>query len=225
MPNDTPTRYSFRLPIPLEKVEQRLGLAYEQQVAKRGLVCENSVEQAERLHQIAGWLTSTNTRPCLLLYGGVGSGKTTMARAIGAYIWTLRTSAEQLVKECNPIRTTEQQDKAQARIFDAMLHLPKPIFFTAKDICKLDETGRKNLERGFLIIDDLGVEPAVVNDYGTKNTPVLDIILARYDNMNPTIVTTNLNFEDIGRFYGERAKDRFKEVFGCIGFLNKSHRK
>lgn len=201
-----------------------LRKAYEQQVAKRGLVYDATEELSTKLNQIAGWLTGTNSRPGLLLYGGVGNGKTTMARAIGAYIWALRTSAERLTKECAPIRTTEQQDKAQARIFDAMLHLPKPIFYTVRDICDLDGAGRKNLERGFLVIDDLGCEPSVVNAYGTRMTPVLDLICARYENMNPTIATTNLSLDALGQFYGDRALDRFNEGFSRIGFRGESFR-
>lgn len=216
--------YSFRLPIPKERVEQGLRRAYEQQVAKRGLVCEDTDELSAKLSQVAGWLTSVNTRPGMLLYGGVGNGKTTMARAIAAHIWTLRTSAEKLVHECNPIRTTEQADKEQARIFDAMLHLPKPVFYTARAICELDEASRRNLERGFLIIDDLGCEPSVVNVYGTKMTPVLDLIFARYDNMTPTIATTNLSLDALGKFYGERALDRFNGGFSRMGFRGASFR-
>lgn len=215
---------SFRLPISAERVESGLRKAYEQQVAKRGLVYEATEELSTKLNQVAGWLTGTNSRPGLLLYGGVGNGKTTMARTVGAYIWALRTSAERLVKECNPIRTTEQQDKAQARIFDTMLHLPKPIFYTARDICDLDEAGRKNLEKGFVIIDDLGCEPSVVNVYGTRTTPVLDLIFARYENMNPTIATTNLSLDALGQFYGDRALDRFNGGFSRIGFCGESFR-
>lgn len=224
MLNDTPMCCSFRLPISEERVERGLRRAYEQQVAKRGLVCEDTDELSAKLSQVAGWLTSVNTRPGMLLYGGVGNGKTTMVRAIAAHIWSLRTSAEELVKECNPIRTTEQADKAQAQIFDAMLHLPKPMFYTARAICELDEASRKNLERGFLIIDDLGCEPSVVNVYGTKMTPVLNLIFARYDNMTPTIATTNLSLDEIGEIYGERALDRFNEVFARIGFCGRSFR-
>lgn len=224
MLNDTPMCCSFRLPIPEEVVERGLRRAYEQQVAKRGLVCEGTDELSAKLKQIAGWLTGASARPGLLLYGGVGNGKTTMARAIASYIWTLCTSADELVKECNPIRTTEQADKAHARIFDAMLHLPKPMFFTANDICKLDGASRQNLEKGFLIVDDLGCEPSVVNDYGTRITPVLDILLTRYGNMNPTIATTNLSLSEMGEIYGERALDRFNEVFARIGFCGGSFR-
>ena len=64
-----------------------------------------------------------------------------------------------------------------------------------------------------------------VKNWGTEITPVTDILYRRYDDMFPTIVTTNLSKKDIRTRYGDRVADRFNETFETIGYTNATYRK
>ena len=75
-----------------------------------------------------------------------------------------------------------------------------------------------------LAIDDLGIEPAEVMDYGNILNPVIDLISYRYNEQLFTIVTTNLNPKQIRDKYGDRIADRFNEMMKKVIFENDSYR-
>lgn len=72
---------------------------------------------------------------------------------------------------------------------------------------KQDESWKFEIadNRGLLILDDFGTEPKV---YGTESLP--SILFRRYENRMPTIITTNLNSDQIRERYGERIADRLR---------------
>jgi DNA replication protein DnaC len=67
-----------------------------------------------------------------------------------------------------------------------------------------------------LIIDDLGSEPPEANVYGTKCSPIADIIEHRYIMFSrygaKTHFSSNLNFDGIKQRYGERVYSRLNEM-------------
>ena len=72
-----------------------------------------------------------------------------------------------------------------------------------------------------LVIDDLGHEPTV-NDYGTRLEVMGEAISRRsavYDRTGiPTIITSNLDIEDIVERYGERTMSRIEGMCNIIVF-------
>ena len=84
-------------------------------------------------------------------------------------------------------------------------------------------------EYGEIGLDELGIEPIEVQQYGNITTPSSDVLTYRYDRRLPTFVTTNLaqdkrDGETLRDRYGDRLADRFNEMFYVIGFYNQSYR-
>lgn len=177
---------------------------------------------ARNLQKVSRWLTSQDTKPMLMLYGGVGNGKTTMARAVISLSRAVRDAYEEESR-----KTTDR--KRSDTLFVAATAILVPSMWTAQDIANLAGRRREEYEavakRPFLIVDDLGCEPAVVKSYGTEVTPITELIYRRYDRMSPTIVTTNLSKPGIRSMYGDRVADRFNEVFETIGYTGESFRR
>lgn len=154
----------------------------------------------------AEWLID-DSKIGLLLCGQCGNGKTTIASAIRMVINRMN------LKDRNGEDIT-------AKIVNA-----KEIV----EIRKADDKNRKSEYRTIsdykvLVIDDLGIEPVSVLEYGNTINPVIDLFTQRYDKQLCTIVTTNLTPEEVRGKYGARIADRFNEMFKVIVFANKSFR-
>ena len=76
-----------------------------------------------------------------------------------------------------------------------------------------------------LCIDDLGLEPTEVLDFGNAINPVIEIMEHRYRQQLFTFITTNLTPKQIREKYGDRIADRFNEIMKCIVFANPTFRK
>jgi DNA replication protein DnaC len=76
-------------------------------------------------------------------------------------------------------------------------------------------------ETRLLVLDELGVSGG-----GRDELPMLDEILAsRYEQQLPTVITSNLSWEEISTALGERLADRLNEAcFRVLVFAGKSHR-
>ena len=158
----------------------------------------------------ARWLINPDSSPSLMLCGLYGNGKTTLAKAIA---WLIGYLSE---------RELGYSNRKVMRLY------------TAKNICRMcaasekfkeqyDEYGRLFTEP-MMIIDDLGEEPKEVMVYGMIHTPIIDIISERYAAQRMTIITTNLNADELKIKYGERIYDRIKEMLTTIIFENDSYR-
>lgn len=173
----------------LSKVRILLGNFYQLEVERRGAKMQKV--DTTVVDRVMKYLVEPDSKPWLVLYGTVGTGKTTMMRAIQLTI--------QFLYEDQTDRPTTSSIKAN----------------------KLGEMAKKEPEafkkaKGctILYIDDLGFsgEGEINNDYGVRRRPIEEIIENRYDRMLATIFTTNLTIDQIQDRYGERIASRLYEM-------------
>lgn len=106
---------------------------------------------------------------------------------------------------------------------DVIALMSKPITATVNG----DTFGHQQLGVCF---DDLGTETIPSKRYGEEKNVLAEIIMARYENKVPytmTHITTNLNAADLTALYGDRIRDRLREMCNVITFgkTAKSRRK
>lgn len=218
----TTEKIRFRVPLNEAAVEPIMRQAYAGIVTNR---CGKYVEDNEtkaHIKTIVRWLCDATLRPSLLLRGNVGNGKTTTAKSIAATIEALRTMANE------KMRTDGWKLGAvEVAIYNSLLRLPVVKVVAATDIVRAatQEGALEQLKRShFLIIDDLGTEPPTAKVYGTEVTPVTEVLCHRYEHWMPTVITTNLNDEEIKNRYFERVADRINEMCEKVGYRNSSYR-
>lgn len=155
------------------------------------------------IRQAARWLCGKDWHFGLLLCGLPGNGKSTLMRGIVSltnFLSMKDTYGEEL----------------------------KPAVVGAREVARLNKDDYKSFKklcgRPFVCIDDLGLEPAEVMDYGNVLSPAVDLLTTRYDGQLPTVVTTNLTGKEIRARYGDRIADRFNEMMSVIIFENDTYR-
>lgn len=190
-----------------EDLRDMIEQAYRHEIVRRNGRVEWTSDIEKKISTATKWLIN-GKKPGLLLFGSIGSGKTTLARAIMRTINYLYYSVYR------------DQRKEIAEI-------------SALNLVKLLATGEKPDEESFLrfqkremlFIDDLGLEPAAIKNYGNEILPVVDLLYYRHDRMLFTICTSNLDMNDFEQKYGQRTASRFYEMFNRIGFTNDDYRK
>lgn len=183
-------------------MEEQLWKAYNAVCYEHGMLPKYDKATKENLLAVSRWLTE-GKRPGLLLYGGIGTGKTTMARAIAKVINAYKVVEGWPSREEMKIATSSQL--AQLDINEHREYL---------EYCHADK----------LVIDDLGMEPSSVKSYGNESFPLVELLCKRYDHRLMTVVTTNLDDAGIEATYGERIADRFREMFDRKVYSGKSYR-
>ena len=99
-------------------------------------------------------------------------------------------------------------------------------FMKAKDLsAKILEVGVEHCASRIILIDDIGKEEAIINDFGTKTTPIKDLLDARYEIGSWTFATANYKLETFEEKYGKMIYDRMKEMFNILELKGKSRRK
>lgn len=199
------TRERFKFPLIQEQAEDVLMAAYQAEIDFRHRTFEDDEQTRENIKRVAKFLTDDNQKFGMIFLGLCGNGKTTMLYAF-----------QQSVNYLNRQKLFADSSQIGIQIMDA-----KEIAGIAKDVKEF----RTIKNRPMLAIEDMGREPTEVLDYGNILNPVIDLIEYRYDAQLFTIITTNLNPEEIRAKYGARVADRFNEMLEKIVFKNKSYRK
>jgi DNA replication protein DnaC len=186
----------FKIDLPTERVFNYLNEIYKTKVEGREMKYQPE-ESRLMLEKVAKWITG-NYKPGLLLYGTVGSGKTTIADSLLKLIIILRPA--ELPRRLSALELT--------------------------NIAKDDYEGFKEVSRAkLLFIDDLGEEPISVKTFGNEITPMVELLYWRYEKRLFTVITTNLKETEIKSVYGARIEDRIAETFDRLYFNNPSYRK
>lgn len=177
------------------------------EVESRGFLFVLDANSYDHINAVAKWATQKG-KFGLLLSGSYGNGKSTLVRAlqsVTSYVYDSKYP------------NAQPNDKVSLRIVNAL---------DVSNAATHDQTTfRRYSTSPFLAIDDVGLEPAEVMNYGNVINPLVQLITYRYDNLLPTIITTNLTPAQIREHYGERIADRFVEFFERIVFTNPSYRR
>lgn len=197
------TAERFRLPWQYEASVDAITAAYKANVEFRHRIYQDDIATQEHIKAAARWLTAEYPKFGMLLCGQCGNGKTTLSHAIIDLVsWIYRNDDSNVGFYIKQVDAREICDAA------------KNNYKTYKSLCS----------QLMLSIDDLGVEPSEVLDYGNVLSPVIELLSHRYNAQLFTIVTTNLTPKQIREHYGERIADRFNEMFERIVFENSTYR-
>ena len=183
-------------------------MAYRKEVTARGRDCETEGQILEYLKTIADTMTSKSTKCGILLCGNCGNGKTTTMNAfisVSKYLDVLNRRSQGVITNALNIQQTSARRLTQV----------------AKDENSMNEAKKAQV----LCIDDMGLEPTEVLDFGNSINPVIEILEHRYRQQLFTFITTNLTPKQIREKYGDRIADRFNEMMKCIVYTNPTFRK
>lgn len=202
----------FRLPMLEEQAYEYLLAAYimEVQLRYRRFIYNGFVE--EQLKQVANCLTANTAKFGIVLCGGCGNGKTTMLKALQNLVRRL----EILKPNLSPNAGHSSDNYYSFTIVNAMqiVQIRKTDY---NKFCKLAEAD-------MLGIDDIGTEPAEVQDYGNFMYPIKELLAMRYDAQLFTVFTTNLEPKEIRQRYGDRIADRLNEMMTKVVYRNLTYR-
>ena len=190
----------FNLEIPHQEAVMAITGALKAVVEQRRhkLILDDAT--VGHIAEVARWLTDPNGKPSLLIGGGCGNGKTSMALAL-----------KQLVEF-----VTEYELGYDKRARMGM--------YTAQQICHLCSASERNRE-AMQEYDSLFSRRLLIIDDGMVHTPVIDLLSQRYQNNQLTIITSNLQAADIESRYGRRIRDRLREMAHTVVFANESYRR
>lgn len=137
----------------------------------------------------------------LVLTGGTGTGKTRLACTIANVIIPANMASVAFGTVASVVRTVRATyGKGATRTeSEAIAALLVP---------------------DLLIVDEIGASTGSEHELGL----LFEIINKRYENLRPMILISNLNLEDLRKFLGQRAMDRFAECGTVLAFDWESHR-
>jgi len=199
-----PMKERFKLPMTEEQACHCLLAAIETEVTYRHRTfCPNEYLK-KQLYEMAHWFTSPSSHFGIMLCGGCGNGKSTMLKAF-----------QQLLNSLY-IHKPDNDGTYGIQIVDSkyIAHLCKNNYEAYHKLISVYMHG----------IDDLGTEPSEVMDYGNVYTPVIDLLIKRYEEQLFTIITANITPQQIREHYGDRIADRLNEMVKKIVFNNGTYR-
>ena len=197
------TKEGFKLPFSYEETFQLLLCAIEGEVFKRRMQFKVTDSLKKQISLVADCLTKESNKFGLILYGLCGNGKTTLIKAIQQLMIQLRIKDDygrEILMELMDARTLTETCKRKPKKWE--------------DLCY----------REMLAIDDVGIEQVEVIDYGNVLSPLIDLIMKRYDRRLFTIISTNLKPEEIRTRYTDRIADRLNEMMVKIIYENDTFR-
>lgn len=204
------TRELFRWPVTKDDALMMLRSAYAQEVENRNMVCSSDENIAEYLDKIAETMTTKSTKCGILLCGNCGNGKTTTMNAFFKVCKFLEGACRKKAMERGDLKSWSIQSTSARRISQV-----------AKDEALMNDAKTATV----LCIDDVGLEPTEVLDFGNAINPVIEIMEHRYRQQLFTFITTNLTPAQIREKYGDRIADRFNETMKCIVYKNPTFRR
>ena len=188
-----------------------LEQAYEQEVQNRGMELVMDSNIRGYLEKIAAMMTTRSTKCGILLCGNCGNGKTTTMNAF--------------VRVCNYLNALNSrlamERHGDFKSWNIKSTSARRISQIAKDETLMNEAKTATV----LCIDDVGLEPTEVLDFGNAINPVIEILEHRYRQQLFTFITTNLTPAQIREKYGDRIADRFNEIMKCIVYTNPTFRR
>jgi len=137
---------------------------------------------------------------CLILHGTCGTGKTHLACAVAS-----------------AVAFSGYQAKV-SKVYDIIQRIKNT--WSDRSVTEA-EIIIQYTEPDLLVIDEIGVQ------YGSESEQLIlfRILNARYEDLKPTIIVSNLAEDDLTEYLGERVIDRFKESDGVtVGFNWESYR-
>lgn len=138
----------------------------------------------------------------IILIGGVGTGKTHLSIAL--------------------LKAVIENGGAGIFLTASDLFLNIRETWTRTSEISTIERIRLFVDLDFLVIDEIGVQRGTDNE----REILFSIINARYNNLKPTVLLSNLSLEEVKKYIGERTFDRLKEDGGQLIVLNgESYRK
>lgn len=194
----------FNLKLPESDVARYLEIVFGRLVMETGKRVRNSQPLHDAFTKAAHWLVAPD-RIGLKIMGGPGTGKSTLVKAM-----------QEVINQYN-----------MSQPFGAIGLVIQPALLIAdrclRGDCEMSITAM--IKKPALAIDDLGFEPVTVKYYGSELMPVRDIVHQRINDNAPTIIVTNLNEADILKKYGERLRDRMKDMTTIIldGISNRNN--
>lgn len=197
------TRQRFEWPLTLEQTTDALTAAVMAEVRYRGGTYKATPQSAEVTKSAAEWLADGRRKCGLLMCGLPGNGKSTLMRAVASLVGYM--SVPDISGDALTVAARDARDVAR---------ISRDSYSEFKKICT----------KPFLALDDLGIEPTEVLDYGNVISPIIELLSVRYNEQLPTMVTTNLTPRQIREKYGDRIADRFNEMMRVTIFENPSYR-
>ena len=195
----------FKFPFDaVESCEWTLSHFYIAELRRRGKeITDETLDEPTKAHikNISTWLVE-GKKSAILLAGNVGNGKTTMLEAV--------------CKMCNKIFYSNWSGDRKAWVWQNALDIANSFGEEKYETCRQAE---------WLAIDDLGQEPAEIQNYGTVCYPIRDLLLYRYERNLLTLMTTNLKPSDIRQRYGGRVADRLNEMCQVEFYEESSYRR
>lgn len=181
-----------------------LTATYQVEVQRRGRAYVDDPQVQENINAVARALVADDYKFGLMLCGTSGNGKTTMMNAIKAAVAVANHS----------------------NLFDRSLRLE---VVDAVELARLftrnEDTFRQYRKAQLLGIEDMGREENSVMSYGNSYNPMIELLEARYAEMLYTVITTNLNADEVRKKYGPRIADRFNEMLRVVVFKGQTYRR
>jgi DNA replication protein DnaC len=149
----------------------------------------------------AAWPDRLRSGGSLVLTGGPGTGKTHLAAAIGIHAMQEHLAAV-----------------AFGTVFTMLRHIKDTY---RKDSERSEQDAINDLVRpDLLILDEVGVQT------GSEHEKLLmfEVLNARYQELRPTILISNLPADGLETFLGQRVMDRYRECGHVVAFDWPSHR-
>jgi DNA replication protein DnaC len=170
---------------------------------------ESAIGKDQALAQARRWSSDGyvtqrgRDRFCMLVTGGYGVGKTWLATAaFKELLW--------------------RSPSGIWRKFHAFIREIQGCYSDGSSD-RVDEVLRRYQRTPVLMLDDVG-DLTVGTETDDRRRLLYEVLDVRNDYLLPTIITTNLNDEELAAQFGERTFERVKEMAALVGMSGKNYR-